>query len=98
MRALLSALAILVLTAGSAEAIAQCLPRDLMEKELERLWGEFPDQWGVIPNGSIVELFLAPNNGNSFSIIITHPSGRSCIMVGGYEWGKRKPPLPGEPA
>jgi len=97
-RALLVPLAVVALSASSAGAFGQCMPRDLMVKQLQELWGEIPVSWGVISSGSIVELFVAPNDGRSFSVVITDTNGRTCMLVGGHEWGKRTPPPVGKPA
>jgi len=98
MRALMIALAFLMILVGTAEAFAQCMPRDQFAANLKKIWGEDPVYWGVVPNGAIVELFLSSNDRRSFTIAITRPSGITCAIVGGYEWEKSVPPPVGEPA
>lgn len=40
---------------------------------------------GLASNGSIVEVLASPN-GETWSIIVTHPSGLSCFLATGEFW------------
>ena len=98
MRVFLIALTFIVLSVGNAWAQAgPCMPRDQMVAELKRDWNEAPAAWGAVPNGAIIELFIGPGNGRSFTIIITRPTGIACVLVGGHEWEERTLPPAGQP-
>ena len=83
---------------SQAHGYGQCMPRDVLVGELKKDWDEDPVYWGMVPNGAIIELFLSSNNERTFSIIITRPTGISCMLVGGGQWERITPPPVGEPA
>ena len=96
MRALLTALTVFVLTATNAEAFGQCAPHELMIERLKREWNEILAGVGITGTGSVVELLISP--GGSFTLLVTRPTGISCVMVGGQQWEAVPPPPKGEPA
>ncbi len=73
-----------------AAAVAQphCLSRTEMVARLAESYGELPRAAGVTANGSLLELLASPD-GATWSILITGPRGRSCLVSAGEAWRSR---------
>ncbi|WP_193367052.1 hypothetical protein [Pelagibius marinus] len=67
-----------------------CHPRDHLLNWLRDNFGEVPVGFGLA-DGKVLEL-LASKDGLTWTIIMTWPNGRSCVMTGGEAW--RRLPLP----
>ena len=52
---------------------------------LNQRYSEAPSAVGVQANGHLVEVF-ASNDGTSWTIVVTRPDGRSCIVAVGEDW------------
>ena len=96
MRAILAALGVFVLTAGSADAAVLCGEHDIVVANLKRNYSEVPINIGLGNNGTAIEILAAPSG--SFTIIYTQANGLSCILAAGTAWEKAKKVEPGEPA
>jgi hypothetical protein len=109
--AALAALALLLLLDGPGPARAQqvvrqiaqqipagsgdlCLARGEMARLLDARFAETPAALGVTEAGGLVELFHA-KDGATWSIILTTPQGRSCLLASGEGWSERPRPAPG---
>jgi hypothetical protein len=71
-------------------AALQCDQRPAVIKQLARRFAETPVAIGLAVNGSVVEV-LASEAGASWTIIITMPSGLSCLMASGQGWESLPP-------
>lgn len=66
-----------------------CLPRADILARLENKFKEVPISSGVMTNGSLLEI-VASENG-TWSLIISHPTGYSCLTAAGERWETRPP-------
>ncbi|MBT5047777.1 MAG: hypothetical protein HOM58_04685 [Rhodospirillaceae bacterium] len=77
--------------AGAQEAAILWAERALVVEALEKKYTEIPRALGVTSDGSIIELFSAPD-GDTWTLVITLPNGLSRVMASGESWITR--PLP----
>jgi hypothetical protein len=74
-----------------------CLDRGDMVSKLGTSFKELPVEAGVTDGGGVVEL-LRTANGESWTLILTYPSGLSCMMAAGQAWHMQSAPdQPKEP-
>ncbi len=88
-------LAFLTLAHG-AGAAPLCGKREEIRDRLDRAAGERPTSLGLDDGGRVVELFVSPG-GRSWSLLITWPDGRSCMIASGRYW-ERIPASDGDDA
>jgi len=67
-----------------AEARTICGDRADFVDKLKDSYAEKPVSVGLAANGSVIEVFTAESG--TFSILITQPSGVSCLVAAGEEW------------
>jgi len=67
-----------------AEQRTICGERADFVERLKDGYAEEPVSVGLAANGSVIEVFTA--DSGTFSIIITQPSGVSCLVASGEEW------------
>ena len=80
-------IAFLAVSANAAVAAqqAQCDKRAKVLDLLSQKYKESPVAIGVTTNGGLVEV-LSAEEGGTWSIIITAPSGVSCLVAAGEGW------------
>ncbi len=74
--------------ASAQGAPAICSARDGLLSQLESKYGEVPVAVGVaggVAGGALVEL-LTTKDGMTWTIILTSPQGRSCLIASGEGW------------
>ena len=71
--------------ASSAMAQPQCDQRDSVLELLAQKYKEAPVAIGVTHKGGLVEV-LSTSNGTTWSIIVTTPTGMSCLVAAGEGW------------
>ena len=92
----LIAASVLLISASSANAKQSCAPHDRAVKQLEKQFGEKVFGRGLAANGKrMIELFVSENG--SWTMLISGPNGRSCVMAIGENWQGIKV-LVGDPA
>ena len=76
-----------VFTVISTGAFAQnaCFNRGDLVKHLDGKFDESPVAAGLAANGSILEVFVSPD-GITWTIVLTKPNGRTCVMASGESW------------
>ncbi len=75
----------LFLSASSANAEQFCAPRDRAVIQLEKQFGELVSGRGLAVNGKrMIELFVSEKG--SWTVLISDPNGRSCVMASGENW------------
>ncbi len=62
-----------------------CGPRASILDTLSRDYQESPAAMGVASGGSVIEVFTA-RSGKTWTILLTHPDGNSCIVAAGEQW------------
>ena len=73
--------------AGPAQAL--CGDHTEVVSKLEKGYSETPANIGMASNGTVIEVFASVEG--TFTIIMTHPSGLSCLMAAGESWEQIKP-------
>ena len=74
--------------ANRAAAQTVCGPRVKFLTHLEQNYDERPAAMGVTSLGEIVEVLISEKR--SWTIIVTHPSGRTCLVAAGEAWERIK--------
>ncbi len=69
-----------------------CDDRTAILSHLANRYAEAPIALGKASNGSLIEV-LTSNSGATFTIIITMPDGRSCMMAAGEYWESMPSPI-----
>ena len=85
MRYLITAAALaafFVPAAGQGQSF--CAGRHALRDNLAPHHEEAPAARGLAASGQVLELLVSPTG--SWSIIISHPTGRSCLMGAGQAW------------
>jgi len=75
----------LMFLSSAAQAQPQCDKRDKVLGLLAEKYKEAPVALGVTNNGGLVEV-LSTNEGTTWSIIVTAPDGKSCLVAAGEGW------------
>lgn len=73
-----------------------CYPRSVLAAHLENRFGEVKVGEGIAANGEALEI-VASENGTTWTLFITAPNGRSCLLASGRDWSAipyRKPEKP----
>ena len=65
-------------------AQAPCEQRAKIVSALLQQFEEVPVGAGITPNGQLLELFASPKG--SWTMLLSHPSGRSCMIATGEDW------------
>ncbi len=64
---------------------ANCAQRDVVVERLESKYSERLTAGGLQTSKSIMEVWASDETG-TFTVILTHPSGLSCIVASGTHW------------
>ena len=81
--------AALVLTANIASAQqSSCGPRDDVVERLSTKYGETRRGIGIGKNNRVMEVFASDTTG-SWTITVTLPNGRMCLIASGQAWEDR---------
>lgn len=85
-RTLLAALAIVATVPAYAQSPQACAPRAEILKHLAGKYREQPIAVGIADNGGAVLELLASENGVTWTLLLTLPNGRSCLVATGQDW------------
>jgi hypothetical protein len=88
--AALGAAFLLLVCVSEAAAQAVCLPRGQALEHLAAKYGEAPVARGVTGIGGLLEVLASPSGG-TWTILVTRPSGRSCVVAAGEGWRPLEP-------
>lgn len=83
--AFLAAAALGVAAAPADARQAVCDSRTKILEHLDAKYAEKPVALGMAANGSLVEI-LSTDDGATWTIVITHPNGTTCLMAAGEHW------------
>jgi len=79
---------------GQVGGYANCAERAAALSQLSKAYGEHPVAIGLASSGGVIEV-LASQDGASWSIVVTLPSGLTCLVASGEGW-RRIEVKPGE--
>lgn len=86
-RYFIASLGILLVGSVISPAAAQqmmCGDRGKVVASLEKGYSEAPSSMGLASNGAVIEIFTSAKG--TFTIVMTQPSGLSCLMAAGESW------------
>jgi hypothetical protein len=88
----------LILAAQSALAAPPCGPRAVVVGQLADRYGEARRGMGLSGNAAVVELFTS--EGSTWTVTVTLPDGRTCLVASGEGWEMldEAKPAKGDPA
>ncbi|MCZ6839492.1 MAG: hypothetical protein O7G13_09465 [Alphaproteobacteria bacterium] len=91
---------VLSVVAGSGNAVAQqnensCTDRSSALSHLSKNYQEQPVAMGLASSGGVVEV-LTNDKGSSWSIIVTLPTGVTCLVASGEGWEALRPIVSGK--
>ncbi|PCI05098.1 MAG: hypothetical protein COB78_00285 [Hyphomicrobiales bacterium] len=69
---------------ASTFAAPTCGTHDLITSTLAAQYNEIPLHRGLTPKGTMVEVFSS--KAGTFTVVITIPTGRSCLVTAGTHW------------
>ncbi len=78
------AFALLLHTPVTVKAQPVCMPHDEFRVELHTNFSETPVAIAIANNGALIELY-AKRDKSSWTLVMTRPSGLSCVLVAGEE-------------
>lgn len=84
MRLPAACLACLIAVPAVAHATTKCGDRDTMIKVLANEFDETPQALGLSTDGGLLELLVSPEGG--FTILVTYPNRRTCVVAVGSDW------------
>lgn len=87
----LTVAAVLAPIAGHAQQF--CAARDTITKKLVSGYGERYTGGGLRNASSIFEIWMSEEKG-TWTILMTTPDGRSCVMASGTDWREDLPTQP----
>lgn len=84
------------LPAAAQTAPSNCGPHDRVLAGLARSYGEAPVMIGLGSNAALIEVTASDASG-TWTIIVTTPDGRTCLVASGTSFELIPPPIPGVP-
>ena len=99
------AISAIILTGASSGALAQnattvqpqaraCTDRMAALTHLSKKYAEAPVAMGLASNGGVLEV-LSNDSGRTWTILLTMPSGMSCMLATGEDWERLNPTVTG---
>jgi hypothetical protein len=82
------------LPATAQDAGVACRAYRVIAQQLEEGFAERPVAFGVQGDGSLLQIF-ASKTGDTWTVVLTRPSGRSCIVAEGVRWESLPRPIEG---
>ena len=89
---LLTFLVMFFVAMSSASAQNLCAKREEVVQRLWDKWQEVLTANGLANDNRLIEVFVSKNG--SCTVIISDPSGRSCVASAGQNWTLREQPPP----
>ena len=74
--------------AAAEEALKLWADRDMVVDQLAKSYAEAPRALGITSDGAVLELFTA-GDGDTWTIVVTLPTGMSRIVATGQNWMHR---------
>jgi hypothetical protein len=80
-----AAVFILPLSSAPAEAQQLCSQRGKVIGQFAKVYQENPVAGGLTRDGRLIEV-LSTGDGSTWTIVISKPSGETCVMMAGEGW------------
>lgn len=84
-RLVLIAVGAVIISAPSIAGDLPCGDRDDILSQLGTKYKEAPAAVGISNNGGLIEV-LTSTDGSTWTIILSMPNGKSCLLAAGEEW------------
>ncbi|WP_298429040.1 hypothetical protein [uncultured Jannaschia sp.] len=84
-RLALTLIAALVLPSAGVAQSHNCGPREHVIDQLAMTYGERYSGGGLQNDTAVFEVWISDADG-TWTILMTHPDGQSCIMAAGTDW------------
>jgi hypothetical protein len=88
-----SAVYICASSPGAAQTTRQCAPRAAVVERLAESYGETRQSVGIASNNAMIEVFASADTG-SWTILVTVPTGISCLLASGMSFEAVEDVLP----
>ncbi len=85
----------LVLLAEHATAQTICGDRAELVSRIEKGYAESRRSLGLASDGAVFEVFTSAKG--TWSLVVTHPNGQSCLVAAGEAWENLPLPVKGQP-
>ena len=82
----------LIATTPPVAAQSMCLPTRDVADRLKQSFGEVPSAAGLTEDGNLLQVY-ASAEGQSWTLVLTTPSGVSCVLAAGEFWNPALKPL-----
>ena len=79
--------------AAPASAQTTCDDRAKLVNQLLENYAEFPVSMGLASDGTVIEVFTSARG--TWTLLVTHPNGQSCLVATGESWESRLLPVSG---
>ncbi len=73
---------------ASAQTVVPCGGRTEIIRQLSNQFSEAPVSMGLTNDGSVLEMFVSKDR--TFTVVVTQPSGISCLVSSGGNWENLK--------
>ena len=64
-----------------------CGVRDEVVKQLADQFGETQREVGLVPQRDVVMELFASGDGQTWTLMLSFPNGKSCLFASGTDWG-----------
>ena len=82
----------LIASSAAAQNARNCGNRDKIIDRLTNHYGEQRTGAGLTPNNGMMEIYASEEKG-TWTVLITMPSGMSCLLAAGQDWQGGPPAL-----
>ncbi len=86
---------VLLATEGAHAQQPSCAERTAVVDRLQQQYGETRQSIGLGQNNAVVEMFASSATG-TWTILVTLPSGMSCLVASGESWERLAEDLPAQ--
>lgn len=85
-----------VVAAAPARALTACGERGPILTALAQKYEEARRAYGLMGQSGLVELYVS--RAGTWTVVVSSPGGRACIVAAGHSWEMLPLPLPGKGA
>tara|TARA_B100000315_G_C14553179_1_gene576855 strand:- start:956 stop:1267 length:312 start_codon:yes stop_codon:yes gene_type:complete len=79
--------------ASAQQAVLPCGERAEIVEQLTNNFSETPVSMGLTKDGAVLEMFVSKDR--TFTVVVTQPSGISCLVASGGSWENLESALAG---